>query len=232
MRRLSLLVATLVSLALPATANEAAKPFSLPPLPYAYEALEPVIGAETMRLHHTRHHQAQVDGLNAQVAHFPELAAMSVEQILAKISSYPAAVRGNAGGHFNHSLYWQVMAPKGKGGAPSEALSQAIAKTYGSMDGLRDAFAKESSTLFGSGWVWLIVTNEAALALTTTPNQDNPLMDVAAKRGTPILGNDLWEHAYYLGYQNRRADYIKAWWELVNWQEVSRRYGEAIKTSH
>ncbi len=229
MRLAALMIAAMISLSAASHAEDAAKPFSLPPLPYGYEALEPVIGAETMRLHHTRHHQAQVDNLNAQLANFPELANMSVEQILAKVSSYPAAVRNNAGGHWNHSFFWQIMAPKGKGGAPSEALKQAVDKQFGSMDGLREAFDKASGSLFGSGWVWLVVKEDGTLALTTTPNQDNPLMDVATMRGAPILGNDLWEHAFYLGYQNRRADYIKAWWELVNWQEVSRRYETALK---
>lgn len=224
---LGLPVAALAQAAAPAPAPAApapAGPFSLPPLPYAYDALEPVIDAQTMQLHHQRHHGAQVNALNAEAAKDAALAALSLEQILATVSTRPTAVRNNAGGHWNHSFFWTIMAPQGQGGAPSPALAAAITRQFGSLDGLRAQFRAASLGRFGSGWAWLVVRPDGSLAVGSTPNQDNPLMDVSEFRGTPILGNDVWEHAHYLKYQNRRADYVDAWWSLINWAEVSRRF--------
>lgn len=202
-------------------------PFRLPPLPYAYEALEPVIDTQTMQLHHQRHHGAQVNALNAEAAKDAALAALSLEQILATVSTRPTAVRNNAGGHWNHSFFWTIMAPQGQGGTPSPALAAAITRQFGSLDGLRAQFRAASLGRFGSGWAWLVVRPDGSLAVGSTPNQDNPLMDLAEFRGTPILGNDVWEHAHYLKYQNRRADYVDAWWSMINWPEVSRRFEAA-----
>ena len=201
------------------------------PLPYAYTALEPQIDAMTMELHYTRHHKSAVDALNAQIKTFPELATLPVEAVLRQVSKYNAAVRNNAGNHYNHELFWKVMAPAGQGGKPSAALEAAINGTFGSMDELKKQFSQAALTRFGSGWAWLVVTPEKKLAVTSTPNQDNPLMDLPeiAVRGTPILGLDVWEHAYYLSYQNRRGDYVKHWWDVVNWNDVNRRYEEAMR---
>ena len=203
-------------------------PFSLPPLPYPADALEPWIDTETMNIHHGRHHKAYVDNLNAQVASFPELAGMSLEDIQAGISKFSAAVRNNGGGHYNHALFWQVMAPAGKGGEPSASLAAAIERRFGSLDAMKAEMNRAAAGQFGSGWAWLIVGSDGELAVTATANQDNPLMDVVAVRGTPILGVDVWEHAYYLKYQNRRGAYLDAWWSIVNWQEVSRRHETAL----
>ena len=203
-------------------------PFSLPPLPYSADALEPWIDTETMNIHHGRHHKAYVDNLNAQVANFPQLAGMSLEDMQASISKFNVAVRNNGGGHYNHSLFWQVMAPAGKGGEPSTALAAAIERRFGSIDAMKAEMNRAAAGQFGSGWAWLIVGSDGELAVTATANQDNPLMDVVPVRGTPILGVDVWEHAYYLKYQNRRGAYLDAWWSVVNWQEVSRRYEVAI----
>ena len=204
-------------------------PFRLGDLPYAYGALQPVIDAETMQLHHQRHHGGQVAALNAEVAKTPELGAMTLEQILGQVSKYAPAVRNNAGGAWNHDFFWRIMAPAGQGGEPSPELLAAITNTFGSLDAMKAEFRKAGLGRFGSGWVWLVVTEDGKLAITSTPNQDNPLMDVAETRGTPILGNDLWEHAYYLSYRNKRADYLDAWWGVVNWAEVSRRYAAAVE---
>lgn len=222
----SLLVASFLTL----TASVAmANPFTLAPLPYAFDALEPVIDKETMQIHHGKHHQAYVNNLNAQVATYPELAKMSLEQIMAKISSYNMAVRNNGGGHYNHALFWTLMAPVGKGGTPSSALAKAIDRDFGSLDKMKEAFEKAGATRFGSGWAWVVVTADKKLAITSTPNQDNPLMDIAEVKGTPILALDVWEHAYYLKYQNRRGDYLKEWWKVVNWDEVNRLFDQAMK---
>lgn len=204
-------------------------PFALPPLPYAYDALEPVIDAETMQLHHQRHHGAQVTALNAEAVKNPALAAMTLEQILAEVSKHPAAVRNNAGGAWNHAFFWAIMAPPGTGGAPSPVLEAALIRDFGSMEAFRAQFRAACMGRFGSGWCWLIVRPDGKLAVVSTPNQDNPLMDLAETRGVPILGNDLWEHAFYLKHRNRRADYIDAWQQVVNWAEVSRRYDAAAK---
>lgn len=203
-----------------------AAPFSLPPLPYANDALEPAIDAQTMEIHHDKHHKTYVDNVNAKVGEFPELGKQPIEKILGSITQYDTAVRNNAGGHYNHSLFWTSLAPVGKGGEPDAKLAAQIKKDFGSYDTFTEQFTKAASTNFGSGWTWLIKRSDGALAIVTTANQDNPLMDTEKTRGTPLLGLDTWEHAYYLKYQNKRPDYIKAWWTVVNWKEVSRRFAE------
>lgn len=200
-------------------------PFTLPNLPYAFNALEPHIDARTMEIHHGKHHNAYVTNLNNAVAGKPE-EKLSIEEICKSISKYPAAVRNNGGGHYNHSLFWNIMAP-GAGGKPSGALSDAINSAFGNFDEFKTKFATAGATRFGSGWAWLIVGSDGKLQVSSTPNQDNPLMDVADVKGTPILGCDVWEHAYYLNYQNRRPDYITAWWNVVNWNEVAKRLAAA-----
>ncbi|KTF68273.1 superoxide dismutase [Sphingomonas sp. HT-1] len=214
------------SLAL-AQATPAPAAFTLPALPYAADALEPAIDAQTMTIHHDKHHQAYVDALNKAVAADAALAGQSLEQLVARAGTLPAVVRNNAGGHWNHSFFWKTMASPAQAGAPSPALATAIAGSFGSLDTFKAAFKEAGTKRFGSGWVWLIVGADGKLAITSTPNQDNPLMDVAEAKGTPILGNDVWEHAYYLKYQNRRGDYLDGWWQVVNWAEVSRRYAQA-----
>lgn len=195
--------------------------FELPALPYEHNALEPHVDTLTMQIHHGKHHQAYVTNLNNAVAGTPA-ESMRIEDICKNISQYPAAVRNNGGGHYNHSLFWTVMGP-GKGGAPSGELAAAIDAAFGSFDNFKTQFAQAAATRFGSGWAWLIVGADGKLAITSTPNQDNPLMDIAEVKGTPILGLDVWEHAYYLHYQNRRPDYVAAFWNVVNWDEVARR---------
>ena len=210
----------LLSLATPAWAQ-----FSLPPLPYAPEALEPAIDASTMTIHHDRHHGAYVANLNGQIKANPALAQLSLDALQGQISKFPAAVRNNGGGHWNHSQFWAVMAPPGQGGSPSEALLTAINASFGSLEAMQTQFSQAAAARFGSGWAWLIRKPDGALAITSTPNQDNPLMDLPElERGTPLLGLDVWEHAYYLHYQNRRPEYISAWWSVVNWDEVNRRF--------
>lgn len=199
-------------------------PFALPNLPYAFNALEPVIDARTMELHHSRHHRAFIDNLNRAVASTPTLNGLSVEQILNRVSTFTPAIRNNAGGHWNHAFFWETMQSPSTTSAPSEQLLAAINASFGSLDAFKTAFNAAGMGRFGSGWVWLIVQSDGKLAITSTPNQDNPLMDVAETRGIPILGNDLWEHAYYLNYQNRRGDYLAAWWRVVNWTKVSQRF--------
>jgi Fe-Mn family superoxide dismutase len=200
--------------------------FQLPPLPYANNALEPHFDALTMEIHHDRHHAAYVNNLNAALENQPALQEMSIEQLMAGISQHSTAIRNNGGGHFNHSLFWKLLSPNG-GGAPKGALAEDIYNTFGSFDKFKDEFSRAGTTRFGSGWAWLVVA-AGKLAISSTPNQDNPLMDVAEVKGTPILALDVWEHAYYLKYQNKRPDYITAFWNLVNWDEVSIRY-EAAK---
>ncbi|KLJ00770.1 superoxide dismutase [Luteimonas sp. FCS-9] len=199
-------------------------PFSLPALPYADDALAPAIDAETMRLHHGRHHKAYVDNLNTALEAASRHGGADLGAVLAKVSSYDGAVRNNAGGHYNHSLFWTLMAPAGQGGAPSARLAARIAQDFGSHEAFVSRFEAAARGVFGSGWVWLIARPDGSLAITTTANQDNPLMDVVAERGTPLLALDVWEHGYYLQYRNRRADYIAAWWTVVNWAQVNRRY--------
>ncbi|WP_062228294.1 superoxide dismutase [Aureimonas frigidaquae] len=209
-------------------AAEAAGPFTLAELPYAFDALEPVIDAQTMELHHDKHHQAYVDNLNAAVEADSALADVTLEEFVASAGTYPPAVRNNAGGHWNHTFFWETMIAPDESGEPSAELAAAIESVYGSMDDFQAAFNKAGAAQFGSGWVWLIVNDENELEITSTPNQDNPLMDVAETRGTPLLGNDVWEHAYYLKHNNRRAEYLDAWWGVVNWNAVSERYDAAL----
>lgn len=198
--------------------------FKLPELPYAYDALEPHIDARTMEIHHTKHHNGYTNNLNSAIEG-TGLESKSIEDILANISSHSGAVRNNGGGFYNHSLFWEIMSPNG-GGAPSGDLANAINSAFGSFDKFKDEFSKAAATRFGSGWAWLIVSN-GSLKVTSTPNQDNPLMDIADEKGTPILGLDVWEHAYYLNYQNRRPDYINAFFNVINWDEVSKRFNSA-----
>lgn len=199
--------------------------FELPALPYAHNALEPNIDTQTMEIHHGKHHAAYVNNLNAAVTGTAN-ENKSLEDLMANISKLPAAIRNNGGGHYNHSLFWTVMSPNG-GGEPTGALAEAINSTFGSFASFKEEFAKAAATRFGSGWAWLCV-EDGKLKVCSTPNQDNPLMDVVTDcNGTPILGLDVWEHAYYLNYQNRRPDYISAFWNVVNWDEVARRYAAA-----
>lgn len=201
--------------------------YTLPTLPYAYDALEPHFDKMTMEIHHTKHHQAYVNNLNAAIKG-TEMAKMHLEDLMASISKYPAAVRNNGGGHYNHDLFWKVLSPKG-GGKPSGALLQAIEGTFGSFDKMREEFSNAAKTRFGSGWAWLSVDASGKLFVSSTPNQDNPLMDVVDKKGTPILGLDVWEHAYYLKFQNRRPDYVETFWNIINWAEVEKRYSALVK---
>lgn len=217
---------------LTAGAGPALAAFVLPPLPYPAEALAPSIDATTMTIHHDRHHGAYVANLNARIADHPELERLSLEDLQGRISRYPAAVRNNGGGHYNHSLFWRVMAPPGQGGTPSPQLQAAITAAFDSPEALQQRFAQAAADRFGSGWAWLIRRPDGSLAITSTANQDNPLMDLPGiERGVPLLGLDVWEHAYYLDYQNRRPDYIAAWWSLVNWNEVNRRFAEGLDAS-
>jgi superoxide dismutase, Fe-Mn family len=197
---------------------------TLPPLPYPANALEPHIDAQTMEIHHGKHHNAYVTNLNAALEKAPELADKSLEDLLRNLNSVPeavrTAVRNNGGGHWNHSQFWRTMGPNG-GGGPTGKLADAINAAFGDFEKFKEAFNTAGAGRFGSGWVWLV--NEGGkLAITSTPNQDNPLMD---GKSPPLLGNDVWEHAYYLKYQNRRPDYLKAWWNVVNWGEVEKRFG-------
>ncbi len=204
--------------------------YSLPALPYAYDALEPNMDARTMEIHHTKHHQAYINNVNAAIKD-SDLEKLSVEDLIADLSVVPqekrGAVRNNGGGHANHSLFWTVMGP-GKGGAPSGELAAAIDQAFGSLDAFKTKFAEAAATRFGSGWAWLYVDG-GQLKVGSTANQDSPLMgaEVAGISGTPILGLDVWEHAYYLNYQNRRPDYVAAFWNVVDWDAVAKRYAEA-----
>ena len=212
-----------LGMALPAWAA-----FTLPPLPYGPDALEPAIDATTMTIHHDRHHGAYVANLNAQIEANPALASLSLDALQGRISEFPVAVRNNGGGHWNHSQFWTAMAPVGQGGAPSDELLAAINSSFGSLEAMQQQFNQAAAGRFGSGWAWLIRKADGSLAITSTANQDNPLMDLPGiERGTPLLGLDVWEHAYYLNYQNRRPDYIQAWWSLVNWRELNRRFSAA-----
>lgn len=195
--------------------------FELPKLGYDYAALEPHIDARTMEIHYTKHHQAYVNNLNTAIAG-TEWEQKSLEDIMANISKLSAAVRNNGGGHYNHTLYWTVMGPN-KGGTPKGDLAEAINKTFGSFDTFKEQFTQAGMTRFGSGWAWLVKAGNE-LKITSTANQDNPLMDIAEVKGLPLLGADVWEHAYYLKYQNRRNEYLAAFWNVVNWDEVERRF--------
>ncbi|HRA46849.1 MAG TPA: superoxide dismutase [Thermomicrobiales bacterium] len=199
--------------------------FTLPPLPYAFDALEPNIDAQTMEIHHDKHHNAYVTNLNNAIAGNAELESMSALDLIQNLGKVPedkrGAVRNNGGGHVNHSMFWEIMGPNG--GSPSGALAQAIDRDLGGLDAMKDAVNKAGASRFGSGWAWVVVNN-SKLSVISTPNQDNPLMDGS---GTPILGVDVWEHAYYLKYQNKRPDYLAAWWGTVNWAAVAERFAAA-----
>jgi superoxide dismutase, Fe-Mn family len=198
-------------------------PAQLPPLPYPTNALEPSIDAETMELHHDRHHASYVNNLNTALEKYPELRQTTVETLLQNLNRVPedirTAVRNNGGGHYNHTMFWQIMSPEG-GGEPTGALAEAINQTFGSFDAFKNQFNEAGTGRFGSGWAWLVANPDGTLAITSTPNQDSPIME----GDYPLMGNDVWEHAYYLSYRNRRAEYLDAWWNVVNWPEVSRRY--------
>lgn len=199
--------------------------FELPNLPYAKSALEPHIDAQTMEIHHDKHHAAYTSKLNDAIAG-TDLEGKSIEDIMKNISQHSGAVRNNGGGYYNHSLFWSVMAPDA-GGNPTGEVASAIDSAFGSFDKFKEEFSNAAATRFGSGWAWLIVNGDGKLEVTSSPNQDNPLMDIAEKKGTPILGVDVWEHAYYLKYQNKRPDYISAFFNVINWDEVNRRYAAA-----
>ncbi len=198
----------------------------LPDLPYSYDALEPSIDAKTMEIHHGKHHQGYVNNLNAALENHPELQDKSVEDLISDLNSIPEnirnAVRNNGGGHANHSLFWPCMGPDG-GGKPEGELADAINSAFGSFDDFKDQFSKAAATRFGSGWAWLCVDSNGGLVVTSTPNQDNPISDGLK----PVLGLDVWEHAYYLNYQNRRPDYVSSWWNVVNWNQVAQNFSSA-----
>lgn len=196
--------------------------FTLPPLAYAFDALEPHIDARTMEIHHDKHHQAYVTNLNNAIAG-TDAENLSIEEICKNISKYPMPVRNNGGGHYNHSLFWTLLKPNG-GGLPSGALAEAINAAFGTFDEMKTKFNAAGTTRFGSGWAWLIKNSAGKLEICSTPNQDNPLMDVTEVKGSPILALDVWEHAYYLHYQNRRPDYIAAFWNAVNWDEAAKLF--------
>jgi Fe-Mn family superoxide dismutase len=199
--------------------------FELPALPYAHDALEPYIDKMTMEIHHSKHHNGYVTKLNGALEG-TDLAGKSLEELLKNVSKHPVAVRNNGGGHYNHSLFWTVM-KKGGGGQAEGDLSKAINDAFGSFDKFKEQFSNAAATRFGSGWAWLVLQN-GKLAIGSTPNQDNPVMDVSELKGTPILGLDVWEHAYYLKYQNKRPEYIENWWNVVNWEEAGKRFKQAI----
>jgi Fe-Mn family superoxide dismutase len=201
--------------------------FTLPQLRYGYKDLEPHIDSTTMEIHHAHHHNTYVSNLNKALTD-TDWINKNIEDLMAVISKLPAEVRNNGGGHYNHSLFWQVMAPQG-GGAPTGDLNAAIIRDFGSFDAMKEKFNDTALTCFGSGWAWLIVKNNGKLDITSSANQDNPLMDTAEIQGTPILGLDVWEHAYYLKYQNKRPDYIHAWWNVVNWAQANKNFAAAKK---
>ncbi|HQP09891.1 MAG TPA: superoxide dismutase [Candidatus Omnitrophota bacterium] len=207
--------------------------YTLPALPYAFDALEPNIDAKTMEIHHGKHHAAYVNNLNTAIKGKSDLESKSLEGLISNIAAVPqdirAAVRNNGGGHYNHSLFWTVIGPKA-GGQPKGELADAIKKDFGTFDVFKEKFGTAAATRFGSGWAWLVLNN-SKLSIGSTPNQDNPLMDISDVKGLPILALDVWEHAYYLKYQNRRPEYIAAFWNIVNWEAVAQRYKAALKSS-
>lgn len=226
MMKMNIFKTALVATALFAAQTTFAQ-FKQTPLPYAYDALEGAIDAKTMEIHYSKHAAGYTANLNKAIAGTPA-EKESIENILAKVSQYSDAVRNNAGGHYNHELFWSILTPN-KGTKPSAALQKAIDETFGSLDALKEKINAAGAARFGSGWAWLIVDNGGKLQVTSTPNQDNPLMDITKEKGTPILGIDVWEHAYYLRYQNKRADYLTTIWDVINWEEVSARYEKALK---
>lgn len=205
--------------------------FTLPNLPYAFNALEPHIDAQTMQIHHGKHHAAYVNNLNKAIEGKANLESKSIEDLISNLAAVPenirTTVRNNGGGHYNHTLFWEIMSPKG-GGKPAGELAKAIDQDFGGFDALKEKLSTAAATRFGSGWAWLTVSG-GKLCVCSTPNQDNPVMDVAECRGTPIFGIDVWEHAYYLKYQNRRPDYIAAFWNVVNWSAVAQRYAAVLQ---
>jgi Fe-Mn family superoxide dismutase len=210
----------------PAEKPGEASPFTLPPLPYDYSALEPHIDTMTMQLHHDKHHAAYVNNLNKALTE-AKMENVNLDELLKKASTLPAVIRNNAGGHWNHSMFWKIMAPsKSSMNAPAGEIADAINASFGTFEDFKKKLNESAMTRFGSGWAWLVVQN-GKLTVGNTPNQDNLLMDVSELKGIPLLGIDVWEHAYYLHYQNKRADYVTAWWNIVNWDEVSRRWKEA-----
>lgn len=202
--------------------------FELSPLPYNYDALDPYIDAQTMQVHHDLHHQAYVNNLNAALEKYPELQSKSPEELIKDLSNLPqditGAVRNNGGGHVNHTMFWQIMAPNA-GGEPTGAVAQAISENFGDFESFKQKFNDAGTKQFGSGWVWLVRTTDGKIEITSSPNQDNPM----SSGHFPIMGNDVWEHAYYLKYQNRRAEYLKQWWNVVNWDEVNNRLAMASR---
>ena len=224
---ISLIIAMVIVTGFTACETNAQPKVDFPPLPYAFNALEPNIDQMTMEIHYERHHRAYynnfVNGVKGT-----EMEKMSLEDIFASMSKYPVAIRNNGGGHYNHVLFWAVMSPYG-GGEPKGRLAEAITGAFGSHEKFKEEFETAARTRFGSGWAWLSVDENGKLFVSSTANQDNPLMDVVEKQGTPILGLDVWEHAYYLKYQNRRPDYVSNFWNVVNWEEVGRRYEKAMK---
>jgi superoxide dismutase, Fe-Mn family len=208
--------------------TKAANKFEFKALPYSYDALEPFIDKLTVEIHYSRHHKAYFDNFMNAIKG-TEMESMDIKDIFKNISKYPMAVRNNSGGFFNHTFYWENMKPQG-GGVPSGKLSEAIISTFKSFDEFKKQFSDAGKARFGSGWVWLCVDDKGSMFVCSTPNQDNPLMDLAEKKGIPLLTLDVWEHAYYLKYQNKRADYIDAFWNIVNWDEVGKRYESALKT--
>jgi len=199
--------------------------FELPQLPYAYDALEPHIDAQTMEIHHSKHHQAYVTNLNNAIAG-TDMEGKSLEDLMQNIATAPPAVRNNGGGHWNHSFFWQILGQNG-GGAPTGPVGDAITQAFGSYEKFKEEFTKAATSRFGSGWAWLCKQADGSVKICSTPNQDNPLMPDAGCQGTPVLGLDVWEHAYYLKYQNRRPDYVAAFYNAINWDEVNRRFAEA-----
>lgn len=216
----------LLGIVLLATNNISAQ-FKQAPLPYAYDALEPFIDAITMEIHYSKHHAGYVAKLNKALK-MSDRTPATLEAVFADISAYDEAVRNNAGGHYNHTLFWSILTPE-KGTRLSAALKKAIERDFGGTEQLKEQFREAAAGRFGSGWAWLIVTPDKKLSVTSTPNQDNPLMEDAMVQGIPVLGADVWEHAYYLKYQNKRGDYLNALWKIINWKEVSRNYEEAVK---
>ena len=204
--------------------------FTLPALPFGFDALEPHIDRQTMEIHHGKHHKAYVDNLNKAITGTP-MEKMSLFEIMKTVSKQPVAVRNNGGGHYNHSMFWTILAPANTG-KPTGELAAAIDSKFGSLDKLKEEFNKAATTRFGSGWAWLVLIPKGEIMITSTPNQDNPLMDTVpeAERGFPVMGLDVWEHAYYLKYQNKRADYINAFWNVINWKAVEQRFAEAKKS--
>lgn len=207
-------------------------PYELPKLDYDHNALEPQIDARTMEIHHTKHHQAYIDKVNQAIEGQPELSGKDIQSLISNLNAVPenirTVVRNNGGGHFNHSFFWKIIGP-GKGGEPKGELGEAITKKWGSLDKFKEEFSAAGVARFGSGWAWLCVKDDKSLAICSTPNQDSPLMKgVVECAGTPVLGLDVWEHAYYLNYQNRRPDYIKAFWNVVNWDQVEKNYQAAV----